>query len=302
MTPFSRLFSDRTAGVGDPADGARPERGRGHREVERSGRRQRQPMQRCIRLLVFLLPLGPRLASGQQVEGRVMEVGTDAPITSAVVTALDADSTIVALALSDSTGRFILTVPEEVTARIRVERLGYTTVETVRLQLGQLDRIPLEVRLRPSPIELDGITAVARMQLNRNVRGFLRRQEHGFGRYAGPSEIARIRPVRSTDVLLPLSPRLVPDGDAGVKARTFPSIGGSTYCNPRVYVDRHLINDLDSEGEPAPPAGRFPCRFPIDSRGRGLRESAPGAAVLPGAVHGGLPGDRHLDGLRIRVG
>lgn len=214
-------------------------------------------MQRCIRLLVFLLPLGPRLASGQQVEGRVMEVGTDAPITSAVVTALDADSTIVALALSDSTGRFILTVPEEVTARIRVERLGYTTVETVRLQLGQLDRIPLEVRLRPSPIELDGITAVARMQLNRNVRGFLRRQEHGFGRYAGPSEIARIRPVRSTDVLLPLSPRLVPDGDAGVKARTFPSIGGSTYCNPRVYVDRHLINDLDSEGEPAPPQVDF---------------------------------------------
>lgn len=205
----------------------------------------------------LLLALAAGSVSAQEIRGRVMEVVSEAPLGSAVVTAIDADSTVVGLALSDSAGAFALTVPEDVTGRVRVERLGYTTVETVVLELGSLEAVPLEVRLRPQPIELEGVTGVARLELNRNVKGFLRRERTGFGAYMGPAEIAEIRPTTATNMLTRVPAGFVAPSPSGrgilimtpwmrhgnQRSRNPRDRAIPGYCDPTVYVDGALLDE-----------------------------------------------------------
>jgi hypothetical protein len=201
----------------------------------------------CVTLVPGLLWPVTGSVSAQEIRGRVLDVTTEEPLAAAVVSVVGGDSTLLAMTLSDSTGAFLLRVPESGIGRLRVERLGYTTVESLPLDLAHLGAVPLEARLQPHPIELEGVTATARLRFNRNLEGFLRRQTHGFGRYAGPAKIAAMKPVDASQVLWHLSTRLMPDPDGGVRARAFRS---GPYCYPRIYVDRNLINDRNSEGQP----------------------------------------------------
>lgn len=192
--------------------------------------------------LVSLLVCAPRFASAQAVRGRVLDSATETPLSSAVIAAVEADSAILGMVLSDTAGMFVLTVPEGSNGRIRVERLGYATIESVPLQFDELEAVTLTVRMRPQPVELQGVTAVARLRrTNRNVKGFMRRQESGFGRYAGPTEIARIRPIHASQLLWLLSGRLQPGPGGRVVSRNG--------CNPRVYLDGNLIRDYTEGGE-----------------------------------------------------
>ena len=192
-------------------------------------------------------------AAAQQIGGRVLDVTSDEPIEGALLTFVGLDSTMLAAAVSDSTGQFLIHVPAGSSGRLRAQGLGYATTVSVPLAFGESDDLRLEIRLRPRPIPVEGVTAVAARDLNRNLRGFLRRRRNGFGRYLGPAEITRAHPSTTSDLLWPLSGRLVPSpvgSGGGVQARV---PGGKSYCSPAVYVDGNLINDQDMEGfnEPA---------------------------------------------------
>lgn len=192
--------------------------------------------------------LGPVPAAAQQVRGVVLDATSEAPIEGALLTFVALDSTILAAAISDSTGRFLVAVLAGSSGRLRAQSIGYAEVVSVPLAFGESDDLTLEIRLRPRPIPVEGVTAVVELELNRRLRGFLRRQRDGFGRYLGPREIARARPSTASDLLWPLSGRLVPS-KAGVRAIV---PGKDGYCNPAVYVDGNLINRQDMAGHNEP--------------------------------------------------
>jgi hypothetical protein len=178
----------------------------------------------------------PRAAVAQFIHGWVHDVTSEQPLLAVKVAVIGADGIPRAFTLTDSAGTFRLHAPANDTFRLRVERLGYATTMSVPLTLAASDSLRLEIRLKPMPLRLEGITATAKSRLNRNFDEFLRRQKNGFGRYAGPQEIARLRASSVTQVLWPLSGRLVPYGH-GVRALRIPPAGPNAYCYPRVYVD-----------------------------------------------------------------
>jgi hypothetical protein len=172
-----------------------------------------------------------------------MDLATDEPVPGALVSLLWADTAVVVIGLSDPDGNFSLRVARSDSVRLRVERLGYLTTESVSIVLGASDTLRLEIRLRPQPVELEGVTATASLPVNHNLAGFLKRQRNGFGRYLGPGDLATISTNNSTDVIFRLDGARFQLGSHGsIIARGFGS-GGPNLCIPRVYLDGVQLTD-----------------------------------------------------------
>jgi hypothetical protein len=204
----------------------------------------------CTLTLIGLLFLAAA-ARAQEIRGVIRDVTTEEPLASAVVMLLDGEGVLHESVLSDTAGGFSFRIPRTDSLRLRVQRYGFATVQSVALRLSPRDSLRLEIRMRPTPIPLAGVTATRAMARSRNLEGFLVRQRTGYGKYLGPGDIARIRP-RSTTTLLaavPGSP-IVSGGSAlGIVARSRdaraePGLLRGT-CVPTVYVDGLVLR-----GEP----------------------------------------------------
>jgi hypothetical protein len=206
------------------------------RPLDRPGAQGRPGPLGRLCLLGLLLPLVPGSALGQEIRGRVMELETDEPLAAAVISAAALDSTLLAMGTSDASGNFLvrLRTPAPDGFFLRVDRLGYQAVESMPLSMVATDTLRLEVRLRPLPIELEGITAAAAMRMNRHLGGFVQRQRDGFGRYLGPDRIAEIKPVETLQVLHAVSPKFfLRDNQLMVHHAS----GLSAWCPPAVFLD-----------------------------------------------------------------
>lgn len=220
----------------------------------------RYPLQLAAALLV-----APAVQA-QQIRGSVLDVTTDAPLTGAVVMLLDGQGVLRETMLSDTSGAFALQIPDSDSMIVRVQRYGFATIQSVMLRLTTRDSLRLEIRMRPTAIELAGVTATARMTRSRNLEGFLLRRRLGYGKYLGPGEIARLRP-RSTLALLasvPGSPIVSGASGIGILARSRDSRVGQGMpagtCVPTVYIDGlELAREPDaSTMRPRPPSTWVP--------------------------------------------
>lgn len=178
--------------------------------------------------LVLLLASATSMAA-QEIRGTVMEAGSRQALSGAVVTATSLDDAVIATALTDSTGRFVLPVPADDSLRLRVERMDYATLESVPVALEPGEPLELEIQLRPRPVDVGEVKAVAR------------RQRSGFGWYLDDEELTRNPPATATWAMLRL-PHVTLTGRGirvmGPNPRT-QSIGseGGNLCNPTIYID-----------------------------------------------------------------
>lgn len=110
-------------------------------------------------LALFLLTCAcaAHAQTGTLLTGTVTDEFTRLPIPGAALTLLRADGSTVVSALTDSLGRFRVTVPEAANYNVRAERLGYGVAETGMIRLGERDAIGFEFRLAPRAILLDSI-------------------------------------------------------------------------------------------------------------------------------------------------
>jgi hypothetical protein len=214
-------------------------------------------MTRFCTLFLAGISLLASAASAQQIRGEIRDVTSEALLPGAVVMLLDAEGVLRETVLSDAVGAFSLQVAETDSMRLRVQRYGFATLESVTIRLSTDDSLRLEIRMRPEAIPVEGVTATARLNRSRNLEGFLIRQRMGYGKYLGPGEIARLRP-RSTTVLLasvPGSPIISGGAGLGIVARSRdarnePGMSTGT-CVPTVYVDGLILR-----GEPTVDAMR----------------------------------------------
>lgn len=180
----------------------------------------------------------PGTASAQLISGRVVIDGTEDGIRAASIELIDTLGTRRAGSVSDSAGAFRIMAPVAGSYRIRVEHIGYATLETrsVRALIGQEVRIQL--RLSPTAVPLEPLTVVGRSAFN---AGWLQEyydravwtRRAGTGRVFFRDEVERERVSLTSHFMIYLMPR--------------------SNCRPAMYVDGLQVEDtrhLDSALRP----------------------------------------------------
>lgn len=127
---------------------------------------------RALLLLAALGATSPGLHA-QTVQGRISDIQNGQPIAGARVRLIDRDSEARATTSSDRTGRFTLSVPGEGVYRVRVEQLGYATLESEPFEArGSAGMVTLDLSMQPAPLAIEGVEVSADV-VNRRIRQFL---------------------------------------------------------------------------------------------------------------------------------
>lgn len=174
----------------------------------------------------------------QVVEGRLVDGARGDPIALGRVALLDTTLAVVDLDFTDDEGTFRLAGPPGAYF-VAGDALGFRSALDGIFELGADAYLPVDFRLEPNPIEIEGITAtVERQRIERHLElaGFYDRRGQGFGHFIGPDEIEERNPIDAQDLV-----RSVPGvrvADDGIFGETVYFRGPrGDYCTPQMYVD-----------------------------------------------------------------
>lgn len=191
-------------------------------------------------------------ADAQQIRGRLLDLETNRPIASAVVSLLAADSMVVTTATSDAEGYWRLDAPRPGSYHVAARRLGYRPwmSPVFSVQIGaELNPV---FHLQAVPVALDPVRARAiATRRNLELNGFFERQKGNFGHFLSPEAIDRRQAARITDLLTPIpGVQLVVAGSGNVGppqvALRGSSLTDAALCRPRVFVDGLMYARGDS--------------------------------------------------------
>ncbi len=162
-----------------------------------------RPHRLCRAVVLLGVVCTPVTAIGQTIAGWVVDDGTSVPLSAVAVMLLDSTDVAVALAESDSAGRFSMEAPRAGMYRVRADRLGYGDLISEVFSLDDAGPVELVVRMVPEPLEVAGlvVTAEQRMRTELEEVGFFRRRNNSLGYFFDAEELERIRPLVVTDVL-----------------------------------------------------------------------------------------------------
>lgn len=140
----------------------------GRRRGRRGARRGPAGL-RPIGVLGFLLATAAPLCA-QQIQGRVVDASSGAPVGLAGVFLLDAERAVVIGSSTDAAGYYRIEAPEAGDYYLFVQRLGYFENETPLLAVGPDGPYGVNVEMRPEPIRLDPLEVAVR---NERLERFL---------------------------------------------------------------------------------------------------------------------------------
>lgn len=189
-------------------------------------------------IILAAVAMSAQVAHGQYVHGRVLEAATGTGVPSATVLIVNLDESIRTGAVTDREGYFSFrTTPGDF--HLRVERVGYASTGSTQLTLVRTDTVNFEVRLplRPHLAEELTVTAVGGRQLDPS--GFFARRGELTGRFLGPYEVERRRPVSPADLLSEIPGYNVLPTRGGSRVLM---TGRGRHCIPTVYVDGTLAH------------------------------------------------------------
>lgn len=104
-------------------------------------------------LLVALVPG----ASGQTVEGRVLDQASERPVGGAIVAMVDEDGEERTRTLADSIGQFRIQPPEAGNFYLVAERFGYFETRSPLIAFRTEGHAALELMMVPEPVGLEGL-------------------------------------------------------------------------------------------------------------------------------------------------
>jgi hypothetical protein len=194
-------------------------------------------LKRPLRWIPLLASLLPAFASGQVIQGRVLEAATGNPVPYVEVRVEGSDRPIGAV-VTDSTGRFMLRATIGGVYRLRTYHVGFAPIEA-DVEVGTGAMVELVLRLSPQPTELPAIEVVSRGRapdafLERG--GFYERRSAGFGVFRTPEEVERRNLFAPSDLFQGISGvRLNYVGIQGKDIRM--TRGDDPNCSPRIFID-----------------------------------------------------------------
>lgn len=215
---------------------------------------------RVLSTLALLTSLVASPMSSQTIRGTVLDDSTSQPIVAAEVSALDSLGTVVAQAITDSSGRFgFAFTPGAYT--FRVLRIGYAPTVTTAIQAGASDRdISVVIRVPTAstigtdePYALTPVVVEA-PPVERYLSAFYRHEAIGMGDQVHREEFESWNPQVLTDVLRrmqgftilpnPNYMRDLPDGSVDTREYVLDVPGrphqrrpGQADCPPLIYLD-----------------------------------------------------------------
>ena len=193
--------------------------------------------------LLFLLALPQSGLWAQRIEGRLLEIGSDAPIVLGQLTMLSESGGIVAQAFSDESGFFSLTARWAGNFLLKAERIGYAPWVDGVFELGEDSSITVELRLLRDPVPIDALeVSVEAQNLRLELAGFYDRVEKESGVFLGPEEIEQKQAVIPTQLLRGIPRIRLRDVQTGANAviiqgAAMISLAQRGICYPRVFVD-----------------------------------------------------------------
>lgn len=186
-------------------------------------------------------------ARGQSaVEGITLGAATGTPIGGAYVTlSLEDRVTVVAAVVTSEHGRFRFPDPEPGRYFVSATHIGYALLTHGPIEVRAGERVELELRLKPEPVELDSVVAAAMPETRPTLLdlvGFNDRQKRGVGRFITRADIARRNPRELNDVFRAVpGVRLVPAGpgrlDITLRGGGMRRGASRQYCYPAVFID-----------------------------------------------------------------
>lgn len=183
--------------------------------------------------------------SAQQIRGRVVELGSDAPIRDATITAQAVSSPRVVDVVSDSAGRFALSLPFAGVWRLRVEHIAFTTVSADSIAIAPGEQLEVDVTLAPDVIALEPIVVRGRerARLGR-LREFYDRLERqgrtGHGTFITREDFERY-PGQLLSTHLAMVPGVTVVSSNGGNIVTMRGTTGR--CLPAMYLDGIEVSD-----------------------------------------------------------
>ncbi len=150
-------------------------------------------------LLLAVLTLGkPREASAQDVRGTVIDDSTGATVPRVRVSALSADSVLLAFATSDDDGRFRFRVEPRSDFRITVLRIGYSPNASAMIAAETFETLEVQLRLTSRPLSLPLVNVVASKVARTATDRRMERAKSLGGRIISPAAIRAAAPTSRT--------------------------------------------------------------------------------------------------------
>lgn len=144
----------------------------------------------CALILLAVSGVASQSLSAQTVQGRVSDMQNGQPISGARVRLIDEAGEGRGATASDRTGRFTLSAPREGVYRVRVEQLGYVTLESEPFDArGSTGMVTLDLSMQPAPLAIEGVEVSADV-VNRRIRQFL----------GTSTSLLRVRPISVTTI------------------------------------------------------------------------------------------------------
>ena len=143
-------------------------------------------------LFVFLFLLPARAVNAQQLEGKLYEEGTNAPVAAALVLLMDSTGAIRTQVFSDSLGVFTVDATFAGTHWIAIERIGYATVHSKPMTLLEDESTKIILYLSPTAVRLDPLIVRGRVasRLDAFYENRRRFGKLGIGDFFGREQLA----------------------------------------------------------------------------------------------------------------
>lgn len=212
----------------------------------------------------------PARSDAQAVQGRLMGRETEAPVRGGTVHLIGADSQVVALALTDRAGRFVLQAPRPGRYWMLARAPGYETSETDLFAVGEQGTRVSFVIGRP-PVVLETVTALGINPADRWWYGGFhdRMARNSGGRFITAEEIERWHYIEVVDALRSIPALEVVYGGRGPRVRLRNPVSIMSQCWTSMYlngmrVDGEAIHNLpaaDVEGIEVYTRGDAPAQF-----------------------------------------
>ena len=129
-----------------------------------------------LSVLIFLIFLFCSNLTAKTVQGIVIDVKSDEPLSNVVVMIVDTADVIRSMETTDSTGVFSITGVKQTEIKVRTYRYGYVSTTTGPYNLTNHDTLKMIIRLEATPFSLPAIEVNAK-----KVNPYLER-EHFYER------------------------------------------------------------------------------------------------------------------------
>lgn len=196
---------------------------------------------RLLATALLFLP-GALAAQTQLVRGKVVEDESSEPLEGVHLTLLDSAGVGTDETLSDSTGAFVLTVPEPGNWSIAAELIGHRRVASSPLAVDIGEQLVVEVRMAVEAIPIEPIVVTSRVNMSPDLRGFYERERSshraGFGQFLTRAEIERRNVSQPTQLFYDIAGVHVSSGPSG-HGQILRMAGG---CIPAIFIDGMQIN------------------------------------------------------------